>query len=59
MNSNQFKIQLFDLRLKCKNMLSKALSIDNILGLSAFVNSKEFFNKVIMITALSSRILIG
>ena len=45
MNSNQLKIQLFDLRLKCKNMLSKALSPDNILDLSTFVNSKAALKK--------------
>jgi hypothetical protein len=45
MNSNQFKIQLFDLQSVNKRTLSKALSLGNILGLSTFVNSKAAFKR--------------
>jgi len=50
-SSNQFQIQLFDLQPEYKSMLSTAKSPNNILGLSAFVNSKAFSKKVTMITA--------
>ena len=45
MNSIQFKIRLFDLQPINKSTLNKALSLENILGLSTFVNLEAAFKK--------------